>query len=247
MATSDSPQVGIYTDPPKTGSRNATMHFEASNTLDMAGTLALSGTIQAQGGTLDMTSGTFVPPGAQARGYIGLGTHLFTARNAASGETVASGSTTPTAFYGGMLMPDGQPSLGFNTTVGRIPALSWASANVAAIVLPPIAMPADLSTAGGLTFELFGEIVGTASAADAVDAITVAAHFAALTSASDANVGTTHPSFTSTPSWKGITIASGSLSTNSLSVILTPQAHAAQILRVYNARMSYQRKTTSST
>lgn len=236
MATSDSPHVGIYTD--RSLGRDTTLHIDTGSVIDV------SGTLDVKGGTINMASATVQLPPNLATGRIPLGVNLFNARNAASGETVASGSSAPTAFWGGLLMPDGAPALKFNSTVGRIPMLEWVSANVAAIVLPPVAMPADFSTAGGLTIELFGEAVGTATAADAAQAITIVAHFASLTSASDADVGATHPNFTTTPSWKGITIASGSVGTNSLSMILTPQTHAARALRLYDMRARYTRLTS---
>ena len=238
MATSDSPGIGIYTQHTGLG-RESTMHVDASNVLNIAGTLAL-----AAGGAVNAASGSITMPPGLASGHIPLGVNLFNARNAASGETVASGSTAPTAFFGGLLMPDGDPALKFNSTAGRIPMLEWVSALVAAIVLPPVAMPQDFSTAGGLRVELFGESVGTGTASDAISALTIVAHFAALTSASDANVGATHPNFTSTPSWQGITIASGSVGTNSLSLILTPQAHAGRAIRLYDARARYTKVTS---
>lgn len=243
MATSDSPGVGIYMQHTGLG-RESTMKVDASNVIDVSGTVDFIGGTLRSNGAVNLASAQVTFPANLASGHMNLGVHLFTARNAASGETITSGSSAPTAFWGGLLMPDGQPALKFDSTVGRIPMLEWVSAVVAAIVLPPIAMPQDFSTAGGLTLEMFGETVGTASAADAIQAITIAAHFASLTSASDADVGATHPNFTTTPSWKGITIASGSVGTNSLSVILTPQAHALRAIRLYDMRARYTRVTS---
>ena len=221
-------------------------------TVKAGGTLAVSGQITMQQGStmtiaggVNIASGNITMPGSLARGYIDLGPHLFGARVAASGETVASGSTTPTAFFGGLLMPDGAPALKMDSTANRRLSLNYASAIVAALALPPIAMPADFSTAGGLTLEMYGETVGTASAADAIQAFTWEARFSALTSASTpADAGTTAPSFTSTPSWKGITIASGSVATNQLSVIITPQAHALRAINIFGMRASYAKLTS---
>ena len=239
MATSDSPQTGIYTQ--QHIGRETSMVFDSSNVLRMDGSLGGSGTV-------NMSSMTVTLPGTLQQGFIDLGPHLFAARNVASGETVASGSTTPTAFFGGLLMPDGQPGLGMDSTANRRLRLNYASAVVAAIVLPSIAIPADLSTAGGLTLELYGETVGTASAADAIQAFTWTARFSALTSASTpADAGTTSPNFTSTPSWQGITIASGSVATNQLSITLTPQAHALRAINVFGMRARYTKRTTSAT
>lgn len=240
MATSDSPLTGIYRD--QHVGRETTMHIEVSSVLDV------SGQINVVGGVLDLSqAATFTMPGALRQGYVPLGVHLFNARNAASAEKIASGSTAPTAFFGGLLMPDGAPSLDFFSTGERIPRAQWVSGNAASIVLPPLSMPQDMATAAGIRLGLFGETVGTASAADAVQAIQILARFAALTSASDADVGSTHPNFSSTPSWQEVTITSGNLTTNTLSIILTPQAHANRAINLYDARMIYTKKTTTTT
>ena len=129
----------------------------------------------------------------------------------------------------------------FNSTIDHVWLLQWASAQVAAIATLPISLPNDMSTAGGLTIELFGETVGSASAADAQDCFNILARFG-VGNASAA--GTTHPNFTTTPSWKGITVASGSVTTDTLSIQLTPQTHANQQLNLYNMRASYTKKTS---
>lgn len=221
MATSDSPNVGIYTQQVGPG-RSATMVFD-------------------DGGTLDLTSGKVILPGALGIGYINLGANLFGARNAASAEKITSGSSAPTAFWGGLLMPDGNPALNLLSTADPIYMIQWASAQVAAIAMLPFSIPNDFSTAGGLTIELYGETVGTASASDAVDAVTINPHFGV---GGATTFGSTHPNFSSTPSWQGITIASGTVTTNDVSVILTPSAHALRAINLYGARASYNKKSS---
>lgn len=215
--------------------------FASSGQLTLAANSTLAGL-----GKMDLSGANITFPGTLARSYFDLGPHLWGARQLdASGELVASGSTAPAAFFGGLLMPDGAPSLNGFSTANKISLLSWASANVVPIALPPIMMPADLATAGGLTLELYGETVGTASAADAIQAIAIAARFITLTSATAADVGSTHPNFSSTPAWQGITIASGSMNGSGLlSVRLTPQAHANRALNLYGMRGSYAKKTS---
>lgn len=221
MATSDSPQTGIYTQQIGPG-RSATMVFD-------------------DGGTLDLTSGKVILPGALGIGYLQLGPHLFAAREMASAEKLTSGTTAPSYFFGGILLTDTTPALIALSTADPIACLQWASANVDSILLPPIALPNDMSTAGGFTIELYGETVGTGSASDAADAFTINTHWGVGGSTAG---GTTHPNFSSTPSWQGITIASGTVTTNSLSIILTPLAHAARPINVYNMRASYTRKSS---
>ena len=230
MVMAASGQIGIYTDP-VIGGKAATMHVDTSSILDVRG-------------RLNVASGQLNLPGSLGIGYVDLGPHLFAARNSASSELIASGSSAPSAFWGGLLMPDGNPSLNQLSTANPQMRIQWASAQVAAIVLPPIAIPNDLSTAGGLTVQLFGETVGTASAADAIQAVQIIARSDPLSSASNADQGATIPSFTSTPGWQGLTLASGTLTTNVLTIMLVPQAHAARAINVYGARLSYSKKTS---
>lgn len=221
MAASNSPQKGIYTDQITTG-RNTTMHFDEAAHLDLA-------------------SGRVTLPGSLGRGHVNLAAAMFGGRNAASDETVASGSSAPTAFWGGLLMPDGVPAMKYVSTADKTWMLDWASAGVATVAMLPISIPQDLATAGGLTVEFYGETYGTASATDAKDCLTIGADWA-IGGTSD--TPTTAPDFTSTPSWKGITIASGSITSDSVTLRIFPAAHALRGIRVYNARMSYQKKTS---
>ena len=203
--------------------------------------VASGGTVRLEaGGHMDASAGRITMPGSLARGYINLGPNIFNARQAASGETISSGSTAPTLFFGGLLMPDGAPSLKMLSTADPILMLQWASAVVVPIALTPISMPGDMSTAGGLTIDLFGESVGTGTASDAISAFKINARMGV----GDTEMGATHPNFTSTPSYQGITLASGDLTTNQLSIILTPQAHAGRAINLYGGRISYAKKTS---
>lgn len=175
--------------------------------------------------------------GNLASGTIPLGAHLFAARELASAETLSSGSTAPTLFFGGLLLSDTTPSLNLVSSGDQAFYLNWASANVDGIKLPPVAMPADLATAGGLSVDLFGESVGTATAADAKAAFDVRA----WAGVGDTEMGATHPDFTSTPGWQTVSIASGDLTTNVLNLTLVPEAHAGRAIRLYDMRIRYTR------
>lgn len=220
MATSASPQSGVYID--QHAGRGATMHFD-------------------EDGHLDLTSGSIALPGSLGRGYLNIGANLFGGRNAASNETIASGSSAPTAFWGGILMPDGAPALKFLSSGDKVWSLQYASAVVAAVAMLPIPMPNDMSTAGGLTVEFYGESVGTGTASDAKSCLTIVPHFGV---GNTSGTPTTHPDFTSTPSWKGITIASGTVTTDSLTLTVYPAAHAGRAIYIYDARISYAKKTS---
>lgn len=219
MAASNS-AIGIWTE--STTGRGATMHYD-------------------EDGHLDLTSGSIQLPGSLGRGYMNIGSHLFAGRNAASNETIASGSSAPAAFWGGLLMPDGVPAMKFRSSGAKEWMLDWATAGVAAVAMLPVSLPDDMATAAGLTIEFFGETYGTASATDAKDCLTITPHFGIAGSTA---LGATAPDFTSTPSWKGITVASGSVTTDEVTITVWPQAHALRGLRVYGARIGYTKKTS---
>jgi hypothetical protein len=204
-----------------------------------------SALVVASGGSLQLEPGAQVTglgaagvlPGNIASGTIDLGPHLFAGREAASGETVSSGSTAPAYFFGGFILPDTSPAFTLTSSGDQSFYLNWTSANTDGLKLPPIAMPADLSTAGGMSIDLYGESVGTATAADAKSCFDVRC-WAGI---GDTEMGATHPDFSSAPSWQSITIASGDLTTTVLNVTLVPQAHAGRAIRLYSMRARYTR------
>lgn len=172
--------------------------------------------------------------------HEGLGAHLFAARELASAENFASGTSAPTLFWGGVLDSETTPKMAMNSTADQSFFLEWASGNADGVKLPPIAMRPEFSTAGGLSIDLYGETGGTGSAADAIQAITVKAFFGA----GNANVGSTHANFTSTPGWQTVTVASGSVVANvPLNLTLIPQAHTGRTVRLYDMRLRYSRSS----
>ena len=220
MASSASPQTGIY-KAQHTG-RGTTMVVDAA-------------------GSIDITSGKIQLPGSLGRGYIPLGPYLFVARELSSGEAFASGTTASGMFFGGLLLNETTPKMALNSTDGQAFYLQWIGGNNDGIKLPPIAMPPDLSTAGGMTIDLYGETVGTATAADAIQAIQIKA-WAGIGATAD--IGTTHANFTTSPTYKSITISSANLTTTVLNITLIPQAHAGRQINLYDGRITYARKTS---
>ena len=185
-------------------------------------------------GTLVLATGEIAASdlaGNLASGYIPLGAHLFRSQKMASAETLATGIGAQ------LLTTTGDPSIELTSTGDQSAYLNYTSAIVVGLKVPPIAMPHDLATAGGMTIELFGESVGTATAIDAAEGFDVRA-WAGI---GDTEMGATHPNFTSTPAWQGITIASGDLTTTILNITLNPQAHANRAFRVYDMRARYTR------
>lgn len=199
--------------------------------------------VVSSGATFQFDAGSVLnfATGVTLTGFPGekdLTPNLFGGRVLASGETIASGSTAPAAFFGGLFMPDGAPSL-TQSTVDHALYLNWASAIVTAVKCIPFTIPSDLSTAGGLTIELKGESIGTATASDAIAAVDIRC----WSGLGDTEMGATHPDFTSTPTWKGITLASGDITTGLMNWTLVPQTHAARAIRIYGARARYLRRT----
>lgn len=193
------------------------------------------------GGTLDASSGAVVLPPNLRTGHIPLGSHLFNARQLASAEAYASGTSAESFFWGGVLTNKTTPALSINSTADQTAYLSYASGVVTGIKLPPIALPPDLSSAAGITIGLYGESVGSATAADAISAIQVKA----WNGLGGADLGSTHPNFTTTPSWKEVTIASGSVVAGApLNINLVPQAHAGRAINLYDMRLRYTRTTS---
>lgn len=195
------------------------------------------------GATANFTSGTVKMPGSLAKGYIDLGPYLVQARELASAETMLAGTSAETAYWGGMLIGGSTgttPGLALTSTGDQSLYLNWASANVDGIKLPPIFMPGDMSTAGGLTIGLYGETVGSATAADAKQAFDIRCWM----DLGDTEMGATHADFTSTPSYKSIALASGDVSTGILNITLAPEAHAGRAIQLYGGRIDYTKKTS---
>jgi hypothetical protein len=189
----------------------------------------------ASGGTLTLEAGAVVNglshslSGNLASGTIDLGPYLLSARKMSSAENFATGALHITTT--------GNPSLEVNSTVDGAGYLNWASADVTAIQLPPISMPADFAPGGGLRIDLFGESVGTGTASDAAAGFDVRC----WSGQGDTEMGATQPNFTSTPGYQTVALASGDLSTAPLTVRLVPQAHAGRAFRLQGGRIRYNR------
>jgi hypothetical protein len=205
---------------------------------------ASGGTFKLDGGAANFASGRVTMPPALAKGYLDLSAYLMGARQLASAEQFIPGTSGEIAFWGGVLVgaggTAGTPALVLTASNDQSLYLNYASAVVVGIKLPPIALPGDLSTAGGLTISLYGETVGSASAADAKDAFDIRAWF----DIGDTECGATHPDFTSTPAFKSVTVASGDVTTGILNITLVPEAHAARAIRLYGGKMEYTKRTS---
>ena len=188
-------------------------------------------------GHLDVSSGRVTLPGALAQGYIDLGPYLIGARELASAETLVAG-TSDTAR--GFITANTTPAIALVSSGDQAFYLDYASAIVTGIKLPPIFMPGDMSTAGGMTIGLYGESVGSGTASDAQAGFDIRCWMGI----GDTEMGSTHPNFTTAPTLQTISLTSGNLTTTVLNMTLVPQAHANRPIRLYGGRITYTKKTS---
>lgn len=194
--------------------------------------VASGGQIQIEaGGGITGLGAAGALPGKLASGSFDLTAHLFMGRNLASAETLATG----VAPF--LTASADAPQVALTSSGDQSMYLNYASAVVAGVKVLPFSLPQDLSTAAGLTIELKGETAGTASAADAAQGFDIRV----WSGVGDTEMGATHPNFTTTPTWKGITVASGDLTTGMINVTLVPSAHANRAIRLYGMRARYTR------
>jgi len=231
-------QAGIYRQ--QHGGRNTSMVVASGSVIRIESGGVIDGSSAV--GSFTFATGEIAAAdlaGNLSSGTIPLGGHLFGARQLASGENFVSGTSAKAAFWGGLLNTQGDPAMLLTSSGDQSFYLNYVEGSVVGIKLPPVAMPVDLATAPGMTVELFGESFGTATASDAKSAFDVRC----WSGIGDTEMGSTHPDFTSTPSWKSITIASGDITKDILNITLVPQAHAGRKIRLYDARIRYTRSS----
>lgn len=178
------------------------------------------------GSVIDVTTGTLRTPAVLRQGYINF--NLLNALEVSSADSLNA------------LTSGTNPSIG-RVNAGTDPAnrIRWASGTGNA---DPIQfgfyMPPDLSTAGGLTFTLYGE----GSSANAENKLNVAVWFGV----GGSNVGASGGALSSTPAAQSISVASGSLVANvPVTVIVTPSsAHASGPIDLYGLRATYTQVTS---
>lgn len=176
--------------------------------------------------------------GDLSSGTLALGSHLVRGMKLASAETLATGIAVQ------LLTTTGNPSIELTSTGDQSLYVEWASAQTVGVKLPPIALPADFSTAGGAALDLFMQTLGSATAEDADAAMDVRV-WAGI---GDTEMGST-VAISSAAQWRTVTLTSGNvLGPDStvggfLNVTLVPTAHAGRPWRVYDMRMRYTRSS----
>ena len=217
-------------------------------------TVASGGRINVEpGGRIDLSSGgagalilaTGEIGASDLAGNLASGSiplDLFSARALSSAEAFFNSSAGATGAggqgKGGVLTGNSAPKLAYPASNSLSAYLEWASGNAAGIAFPPLFLPPDFTTALPVVVDLYGENASGATA-DAISAIQVKA----FSGVGGADVGSTHPNFTSTPAAQSVQLATGSLSSGVLNLVLVPQAHANKALRLYGARVRYGRSS----
>lgn len=170
------------------------------------------------GSTANFTSGSVKLPGVLGKGWIDL--PLTAAMEVSSADSLNALTS------------------GTNPAISRVNAgtdpkarIIWTS-NVDPVQWD-IMLPHDLSTAGGMTLNLYGEASGTPNtwAADIRFGV------------GDANAGTTGP-LTSTPANASIPIASGDVIANAPMSIIVGPTSASGLVRLYGARLVYSKASS---
>ncbi len=187
--------------------------------------VASGGTVNFNGGALDLTSGRVSMPANLARGYASLTPIGYKATATASGIVTAMTSGT-TALVG----------LVNNGIATGAPAYRWSTNNGARLYFAPWRIPNDLSTASPLYVLYNAENV---SGATYDCKVTVHGGGTAT-----ADLGTTG-ALSSTPIERSISVASGSIpATGLLAVAWAPTSGATSAVYLYAAGISYAKKTS---
>lgn len=205
--------------------------------------VASGGTIRVDpGGHINVASGSITLPANLKRGYVPL--DILAARaQTSSGEMIgasvsATGGNLGNAI-GGLLNLNSTPVLNFNSSLNRAPMLSWASAVVTPITFPPVPIPPDFSSAGGLTIHAIAERASDSASGDPLD-------FRFWANQNATEQGSTGTSMTSTPSEHFVTISSAEAGAHPglWTVGIVPTVHGGNAVRLYGAWIEYDKRTS---
>lgn len=194
------------------------------------------------GGRLNAASGSVVLPPSLKRGYIPL--DIFSGRILSSGENYfsfnvsATGNVVP-ASGGGMLHAGSVPSLTMNSSVNKAAVLTWASGQVQVVAFPPIPIPMDFSSAGGLTLHAIAERASDNASDNVLD-------FRFWNGSNASNKGTTGSTLTSTPAEYSAAVSSAEAGGHPgyWNIHLVPGTHTNNAVRVFSAWAEYDKATS---
>lgn len=198
-------------------------------------------TVEA-GGEINASAGMLTLPPNLKRGFLSL--DILSARSLASGENYITANVTVTgtnlgASIGGILHAGSVPTLTVNSTDARGAVLTWASGQTPVIAFPPVPIPPDFSSAGGLTYHALAERTSDNASNNVLD-------FRVWAGQTATNVGTTGTTMTTTPAEYSITVASGSVGAHPgvWNFHLVPGTHTNNAVRVFAAWVEYDKRTS---
>lgn len=205
--------------------------------------VASGGTIRVDpGGHINVASGSITLPANLKRGYVPL--DILAARaQTSSGEMIgasvsATGGNLGNAI-GGLLNLNSTPVLNFNSSLNRAPMLSWASAVVTPITFPPVPIPPDFSSAGGLTIHAIAERASDSASGDPLD-------FRFWANQNATEQGTTGSTMTSTPAEYSAAVSSAEVGAypGVWNIQIVPGTHTNNAVKVYSAWAGYDKRTS---
>lgn len=205
--------------------------------------VASGGTIRVDpGGHINVASGSITLPANLKRGYIPL--DIFAARALSSAEAFLGASVSATGgnlanAIGGLLNANSTPTLTMFSTAAMAPQLTWASGVGTAIAFPPVPIPPDFSSAGGLTIHAIAERASDNASNNVLD-------FRFWANQNATEQGTTGTTISSTPGEHSITVAASEAGGHPgvWSFQLVPGTHTNNAVKVYSAWAEYDRRTS---
>jgi hypothetical protein len=195
------------------------------------------------GGLLNAASGKINLPTQLKRGVVPL--NLFAGRVLASGENFhtfnvsATGAALPTGSIGGLIGGGTVPFLGTFTTNAKAAHVGWASGQTQALALPPVPIPPDFSSAGGLSIHAIAERSSDGASDNVLD-------FRFWADINASNKGTTGATMTTTPAEYSAAVSSAEAGAHpgSWNVHIVPGTHTNNAVRLFNAWIEYTRVTS---
>ena len=205
--------------------------------------IASGGTIEVQsGGIIDVTSGLIRMPANLAKGVIQL--DIFSARALSSAENFLGASVSATGgnlgnAIGGLLNVNSTPTLTMNSTVNNAAVLTWASGVQAAIAFPPVSIPMDFSSAGGLEMHFQAEHASDNASNNVLDL-----RFWANLNATEQ--GSTGATLTTVPADYTVTVSSAEVGSypGFWNLQVVPGTHTNNSVKVYSGFLRYTKLTS---
>lgn len=194
------------------------------------------------GSVLNASAGQIVLPANLKRGFIPL--DLFSGRILSSAENMLGIVVNTTgaelgASVGGLLNAGSIPTLTMNSTVNGAAVITWASGQNAAVAFPPIPIPPDFASAGGLSIHAIAERASDNASNNVLD-------FRFWANAGTTEKGTTGATMTSTPAEYSAVVSSAESGGHPgyWNVRIVPGTHTNNAVKVYAGWLEYSKATS---